>query len=254
MTAKIFKSLCGNSRRWNTDHVAQTMVQGSPLYIVCDGVSLEPECGQLVRAFCREVCSQKYSFGAEVPAIAQSLRDRFSRAAASLKNAGLGDYSFCVAGALLHNDRIYTVHAGDCRVGKVTSQGIIDWLTIDHVPAYQQYLAGEIFKGTRSVIKEYSKLRRYNKQRYKRKTGFEKLLDFSVYLPWWLSFLIAMVTFFLFDYLSSGTPEMTFDSRREARQLIRSVRWDTIFFYLKYILPIAFCMGALLNLIIRKKL
>ena len=136
-------SLAGSSRKWNTDHVAQTRVHGSPLYIVCDGVQQEPECGQLVRHFCREVCSQNFSLGAGISGIEHNLRERFARAAANLKGNNLDDHSFCVAAALIHDGRLYTVHAGDCRVGKVTSQGI-EWFTTDHVPAYQQYLAGEI--------------------------------------------------------------------------------------------------------------
>ncbi|MGD9662271.1 MAG: PP2C family serine/threonine-protein phosphatase [Porticoccaceae bacterium] len=145
MTAKIFKSLCGNSRKWNTDHVAQTTIQGSPLYIVCDGVQSNPECGQLVRAFCREICSQKQPVVGKEGSIEPELRDWFARVAKNLKGNNLDNFSFCVAAAFIHNDRLYTVHAGDCRVGKVTSKGI-EWLTIDHVPALQRYKAGKLSK------------------------------------------------------------------------------------------------------------
>ena len=119
MTARIFMSLAGKSRKWNTDHVAQTRIQESQLYIVCDGIQPDPGCGQLVHAFCREVCSQKQPFGVEVASIEKDLRNRFSKAACDFKNKGYGNYSFCVAAALIHDSRLFTIHAGDCRIGKV---------------------------------------------------------------------------------------------------------------------------------------
>jgi serine/threonine protein phosphatase PrpC len=140
---KVFMSLSGSTREWNTDHVIQASIYGSPLYIVCDGVQQQPECGELVRAFCREVCSQNLSLKGEVTDIEQNLRDGFARAAANLKGKYRGDYSFCVAAALIHGGRLYTIHAGDCRVGKVGDQGI-KWLTIDHVPAFQRLKTGEL--------------------------------------------------------------------------------------------------------------
>ncbi len=60
-----------------------------------------------------------------------------------MKGNQLDDFSFYAAAALIKDGRIYTVHARDCRVGKVIGQGV-EWLTIDYVPAYQQYLAVDI--------------------------------------------------------------------------------------------------------------
>ena len=96
-------------------------------------------------------------------------------------------------------------------------------------------------------------MRGYRKLRYKRKTGFERLLDCAASLPWWLSVLLAVVTFLLFDYFSDRTPDLMIDSRQGARHLVRQVKWDTIFLYLKYIIPTAFCVGSLVNLIRRTK-
>jgi restriction system protein len=87
----------------------------------------------------------------------------------------------------------------------------------------------------------------------RRKTSpFEDLIHIASLLPWWLSLLIAFVAwYFLHSLAISPVPTLT--DPKQFGQMLTSQLFRTGAMFLQYILPVAFCFGAIGSVFARAK-
>ena len=87
----------------------------------------------------------------------------------------------------------------------------------------------------------------------RRKTSpFEDLIHVASLLPWWLSLLIAFIAwYFLHSLAISPVPTLT--DPKQFGQMLTSQLFRTGAMFLQYILPVAFCFGAIGSVFARAK-
>src|SRR3990167_631653 len=87
----------------------------------------------------------------------------------------------------------------------------------------------------------------------RRKTStFEDIVYIASRLPWWLSLIIALGAWFFFHSVATSPPP-TLTDPKQFGQMITGQMFRTISMFLQFIIPVAFCFGAIGSLFGRYK-
>jgi serine/threonine protein phosphatase PrpC len=117
----------------NQDYCGVALRKDAALYLVVDGSSQSSQSGELAHVFIRKIADRfvKQPFLTDAHHVALVINEL----ATNLKGIyPAGRLSFLV---LLHfdNDKIFTLHAGDCRLGLMLGNQCIEWLSRPHTSA-----------------------------------------------------------------------------------------------------------------------
>lgn len=87
----------------------------------------------------------------------------------------------------------------------------------------------------------------------RRKTStFEDIIYIASRLPWWLSLIIALGAWFFFHSVATSPPP-TLTDPKQFGQMLTGQMFRTISMFLQFIIPVAFCFGAIGSLFGRFK-
>lgn len=88
----------------------------------------------------------------------------------------------------------------------------------------------------------------------RRKTStFEDLIHIASRLPWWLSLLIAFVAWFWLHSVAISAPPAAITAPTQYGDFVAGHLWRSFAMFLQYIVPLAFCLGAIGSAIARIK-
>ncbi len=130
--AHLWHSKQGSFTTDNRDYCGIAKNKGSILYLLIDGISKSPNGGEFAKEFAHlfldifvgsDELQSETTLQGILKKVHETLRRKFPADSASYILA-------------LHNgDSMVTLHAGDCRLGTITKDGIINWLTPAHTLA-----------------------------------------------------------------------------------------------------------------------
>jgi serine/threonine protein phosphatase PrpC len=160
-------TLKGQHTSDNRDCFGTAERDGECLYIVADGSSSTPRGGEFANAFISSVVN---SFEQSYSSISQKLLEGLvADAHELLKRDFPADAASFLIAAYSPAGMLYTMHAGDCRLGRINSSGEIHWLSPVHTLATaicslsekdlkehpDRHILTRCFKGKRLVKSEF---------------------------------------------------------------------------------------------------
>lgn len=79
----------------------------------------------------------------------------------------------------------------------------------------------------------------------KNQRPFVDLMDLAAMLPWWLSFLLAGVTYLILSNISLEPVQIAQGAAPDIPNLVIGTLLMTLFSLLKYVIPVGFVIGGL---------
>ncbi|PLW81433.1 hypothetical protein CWI75_15495 [Kineobactrum sediminis] len=123
----------GSLTEENRDHCGIAERTDAWLAIVIDGSTTGPHGGELARELaCRLVDG---FFASGPPVTEQQICDFMRKAHEDLRRQYPADSASYFIAVQSEQNRVMTFHAGDCRIGKVTQDNAIEWLSVAHTLA-----------------------------------------------------------------------------------------------------------------------
>ena len=117
----------------NRDYYGIAEVHDTRLFIVIDGATSSPNGGALARVLVQQLLDEVDTL--ETAPTRENLIDILTRIHTALRHHHPGDSASYIIAYQLNNHTITTLHAGDCRLGKISPQNSIQWLTKPHTLA-----------------------------------------------------------------------------------------------------------------------
>lgn len=89
--------------------------------------------------------------------------------------------------------------------------------------------------------------------RRRKTSAFDDLIHIASRLPWWLSVLIAFVAWLFLHSVAISAPPAAITAPTQYGDFIAGHLWRTFAMFLQYIVPLAFCLGAIGSVFARAK-
>ncbi len=114
----------------NRDDYGMIKVQGTTVHILTDGATNGPNSGELARAIVTQL--QQRLKNLKQPPSAGTVIDTLKLIHTDLRRKHPADSASYIIALQDKNNSVTTLHAGDCRLGKVDRHGEIHWITAVH--------------------------------------------------------------------------------------------------------------------------
>lgn len=139
MTARIISTGKGPVESVNADHVGEWEIENGRAFLVCDGIDHIEKTKATIAEFGHRLLKSDWigitnpetTLMVNVFAVLDSMSPQYD------------GRSFCCCIVLVYAEHIIVAHCGDCRVGRITSNGMC-WLTEDDVPFLAMFKRGKI--------------------------------------------------------------------------------------------------------------
>lgn len=84
----------------------------------------------------------------------------------------------------------------------------------------------------------------------KHQSAFEVLIEIASYLPWWVSILLAMISYFIFHYFAIQDIVVPITGMKDVEGMQQAIGFTfikTIAFCMQFLFPMAFTVGAIIS-------
>lgn len=128
-----WQSIQGIQTADNRDFYGTVEVCDIRLFVLVDGATTSPNSGDMAKTLVQHLLEDIAASG--VPPSSERLIDILARIHTKLRRRYSADSTSYIIAYQNNRHSVTTLHAGDCRLGKITTEGSIQWLTKPHTLA-----------------------------------------------------------------------------------------------------------------------